>query len=375
MNTYFYKQIISIIHAEIRLVDKNKDVVRRYAGTQKEKDRLNYDKEFFNEIMSRKILDIPDIICENETVYYAKLDFSEGTLLIGPIQVMRGSSEIPYCELSVFLNSVLLVYNQLTGREVLMDELCRYHFISERTKDIDEIGIGDKVFDTQEHQVMHNPYNHESRKLESIKNGDIDELKRCQNEVWTGRIGTVADNPVRQEKNIGIIVIVLASRAAIVGGLSPELAFTMADAFIMRIEKMSNIMQIRAAIYEYELEFAKSVKKLQKPIKRNKYVEQAKDYVFKHLHSEIRVQDISKHIGINKDYLSDLFHRSEGMTLQNYIKQEKIRQAEYLLKYQDYSISEIANYLSYSSQSHFSHCFKEIKGMTPMQYRNKYSKN
>lgn len=36
MNTYFYKQIISIIHAEIRLVDKNKEVVRRYAGTQKE---------------------------------------------------------------------------------------------------------------------------------------------------------------------------------------------------------------------------------------------------------------------------------------------------------------------------------------------------
>lgn len=71
MNTYFYKQIISIIHAKIRLVDKNKEVVRRYAGTQKEKDRLYYDKALFNEIMSRKILDIPDIICENETVYYA----------------------------------------------------------------------------------------------------------------------------------------------------------------------------------------------------------------------------------------------------------------------------------------------------------------
>ncbi len=375
MNTYFYKQIISIIHTEIRLVDKNGFIVMRYAGTPKEKDRLYYDKEFFDGIKSRKVLDIPDIICENETVYYAKLDFSDGALIIGPVRVVRGDSEIPYCELSVFLNSVLLVYNQLTGKEILMDELCRYHFISERTKDIDEIGIGDKVFDTQEHQVMHNPYNHESRKLECVKNGDIEGLKKCQNEAWTGRIGTVADNPVRQEKNIGIIVIVLASRAAILGGLSPELAFTMADAFIMRIEKMSNIMQIRAAIYEYELEFARFVKKLEKPIKRNKYVEQVKDYVFMHLHSEIRVQEISNHIGLNRDYLSDLFHKSEGMTLQNYIKREKIRQAEYLLKYQDYSVSDIANYLAYSSQSHFSHCFKEVNGMTPLQYRNKYSKN
>ena len=374
-NSYFYNHIINIIHAEIRLVDKNGFIVMRYAGSDEKDDRLHYDKEFFAEIMQRKVLEIPDIICENETIYYGKIDYDEGTLLIGPVQVTVGSDKIPYCELSVFLNCILLIHNKVTGREVEMDELCRYHFINERTKDIDEIGINEKVFDTQENEVLHNPYSHESRKLECVKNGDIEGLKKCQNEAWVGRIGTVADNPIRQEKNIGIIVIVLASRAAISGGLSAELAFTMADAFIMRIEKMDNIMQIRAALFEYELEFAKFVKKLEKPVIRNKYVEQAKDYVFKHLHSEIRIQDISDSIGVNKDYLSALFHKSEGVTLQNYIKREKIRQAEYMLKYQDYNVSEIANYLAYSSQSHFSHCFKEIIGMTPIQYRNKYSKN
>lgn len=375
MNTYFFKQIINIIHTEIRLMDKNGSIVMRYAGMPEEKDRFHYDQVFLNEILQRKVLDMPDIICENESVYYAKLDFFEGIILIGPVQVIKGNNEIPYCDLDVFLNSVLLIYNQLTDKEVLLDELCRYHFIGKRTKDIDEISINEKIFDTQEHQIMHNPYNHEARKLECVKNGDIKGLKECQNEVWAGRIGTVADNPLRQEKNIGIIVTVLASRAAILGGLSAELAFTMTDAFIMRIEKMNNPMQIRAAIIEYEMEFARFVKQTKKPVNRNKYVEQAKDYVFKHLHGELKVQHISEHIGISRDYLSNLFHKSEGMTLQSYIKREKIRPAEYMLKYQDYSISEIAGYLAYSSQSHFSYNFKEIIGITPMQYRNKYSKN
>lgn len=93
---------------------------------------------------------------------------------------------------------------------------------------------------------------------------------------------------------------------------------------------------------------------------RNKYAERAKDYVYKHLYGDIKIQQISDSIGINKDYLSSLFHKSEGITLQRYIKRGKIRQAEYMLKYSDYNISEIANYLAYSSQSHFSHSFKAI---------------
>lgn len=76
-------------------------------------------------------------------------------------------------------------------------------------------------------------------------------------EACTGRIGRVGNNTIRQEKNIGMIFIVLASRAAISGGLSPKISFTMADAFIIRIERVENLMQIRAAIFEYEIEFVR----------------------------------------------------------------------------------------------------------------------
>ena len=47
----------------------------------------------------------------------------------------------------------------------------------------------------------------------------------------------------------------------------------------------------------------------------------------------------------------------------NTVKEEEpLQQAENLLKYSGYQINEIANYLSFSSQSHFAECFKKATG-------------
>lgn len=230
------------------------------------------------------------------------------------------------------------------------------------------------VFDMQEREVPHNPYDLEARKLACVRDGNPEQLVIYQNEAWEGEYGKVGEDPVRQEKNLAIITAVLASRAAIQGGMSPELAFSMADSYILHIEKMTQPEQIRRASYQYEVEFAKCVRELNRPLNKNHYVEQAKDYIFKHLHGRLQVADVSGHLGLNRDYLSDLFHRSEGVTMQYYIRREKIRQAENMLRYSDYQIHEIANYLAFSSQSHFASCFKKETGMTPIQYRNQYAK-
>lgn len=84
--------------------------------------------------------------------------------------------------------------------------------------------IVNKIFDMQETEICHNPYDHEQRKLFSIESGDLRQLRRCQKEKYEGRLGRVADEDLRNDKNIAIIVITLASRAAIRGGISPELA-------------------------------------------------------------------------------------------------------------------------------------------------------
>ena len=46
--------------------------------------------------------------------------------------------------------------------------------------------------------------------------------------------------------------------------------------------------------------------------------------------------------------------------------------AKNLLQYSEYSMIDIANRLSFSSQSHFIQQFREVTGMTPKKYRDTY---
>ncbi|MDO4492142.1 MAG: helix-turn-helix transcriptional regulator, partial [Lachnospiraceae bacterium] len=92
------------------------------------------------------------------------------------------------------------------------------------------------------------------------------------------------------------------------------------------------------------------------------------------LHERISVESIADELGYHPDYLSHLFKETQGIGLSQFIVREKITRARNLLVYSEYSYSEIASYLGFSSQSHFGAHFKKLTGYTPRQYRETYGK-
>lgn len=61
----------------------------------------------------------------------------------------------------------------------------------------------------------------------------------------------------------------LASRAAIRGGLMPEISYSMSDVFIQKIEEMTDIVAIYTAIRQFEMEYAKLVAEIRKQDEKN----------------------------------------------------------------------------------------------------------
>jgi AraC-like DNA-binding protein len=57
------------------------------------------------------------------------------------------------------------------------------------------------------------------------------------------------------------------------------------------------------------------------------------------------------------------------MTVGEYVQREKMEEAVFLLRHTATSLSEIAAYLNYSSQSYFTQQFKKYTGETPERYR------
>lgn len=380
VDEFFLKSLIQITHGEIRLIDKERDI-RRIGQTKEEEDPFFTDEIFFNDVLERRPEASIDIFWEDD-VYYARVlrKGIQGWILAGPVQTVVGAApalkiaqkhkieaasyRLPYCELKTFLEAMKLLLYEETGEKVCLSEL-----YTKQQPEPEQQKFFEKKRWMEKGGHLHNPYQHEQKKLGSIRAGNLKLLEECQNEVWPGEIGQLADNPLRQEKNLSIVVISIACRAAIDGGVAPQKAFSMSDVFISNIERMTQVLPIQAAVVEYEREFARAVEQVKHDSEHNRYVERAKEYVAEHIDESIRVVQIGEALGINENYLTGLFHKYEGITLQHYIRKEKVRQAKELLLYSSYSCSEIAALLCFSTQSHFSSAFKREVGMTPAKYR------
>lgn len=73
-------------------------------------------------------------------------------------------------------------------------------------------------------------------------------------------------------------------------------------------------------------------------------------------------------------YLAKLFCEVTGVTIEHYIIIHKIERVKELLLYNEFSLTEIAYKLNYSSVAHLSNQFKKVTGLTPTFYKQLKSK-
>lgn len=339
---------------------------------------------------------LPFLFSAGKTLFYAFIPSERKDFLIGPVRFPSpvrmntdlksplpspdgaDAAAVPLCGFSDFSECALLLYNLLHQTSLTQDDLITANCIDERMGDAIMQNYSSLVFDRQEQEVPHNPYDQELREFSSIEQGNVEMLRRSLEEDYMGEVGTLAKDAVRHMRNRAIVVITLASRAAIRGGLLPEVSFSMSDVFIQKIEELSDPAVILNTMHRFEYQYAQMVAELKTPKSgrpaRDQYprIDRCKDYIFRHLHEKIRIQDIADELFLNANYLSEIFKQSEGVTITEFILTEKVKLTKNLLSYSPYSYIEIASYLGFSSQSHLGKVFKKHTGLTLKQYRDLY---
>lgn len=287
---------------------------------------------------------------------------------------------VPQVNPDDYLEDILFLNHMITGVESTTEQIIETNCLNHDHEGKVQKHFNDILFENHENNVHHNPYDQEMREFGSIENGDLIQLEKSLQEDYDGTIGTLAKDPLRNLKNLGIVLVTLASRAAIRGGLSPGISFSLSDSYIQQIEECKDLALVTPLAHKAEFQYAEMVheiKEKQKGIlkkQKNPRINKCKDFIFSHLHDRITLEDLAVEADCNPNYLSQLFKECEGISISGYILQEKINRAKNLLIYSDYSYIEIATYLGFSSQSHLGTQFKKHTGYTLRQYREIYGR-
>lgn len=86
---------------------------------------------------------------------------------------------------------------------------------------------------------------------------------------------------------------------------------------------------------------------------------------------KLKVKNLSKMFNLSQNYIGEYFKKLTGENLQRYVFLYKMRCIEQRLLYSDYTISQIANELGFTDESHLSRQFKKYSGVSPSKYKQK----
>ena len=290
------------------------------------------------------------------------------SIVIGPTH----NTSVTYPQL---LNLLLYLHFLLTGQRLNMGQA----FGLTDTSIQQSIGHkhSEKTYEEREEGRVHGTYLFEQRILNFIQNGDENGLEKfletAENTVAVQE-GKLAENPIRQAKNIFIgWVTMVGKNAAIPGGLDVEQAYHLIDTYIQQCEKLQSEREILNLQYVMSIDFTRRVAKHKLPQGVSKEIYACTQFIGNHINEQIGANDVVQYSGKSRACLFKKFKAEMQIGIGQYISRRRIQEAQSLLRFTQKSLTEISAYLCFSSQSYFQNVFKAQTGMTPMEYRTKFS--
>ena len=241
-----------------------------------------------------------------------------------------------------------------------------------RVKEKDLAGLS---YIQREQSFVHHTYDEECRLFELIKRGEERVVELDSRKFCGAHNGHLSNDPLRDKKYLFVVETTLAARAAIEGGVPEQTAYNLGDLYVQQADLCQSIAQVEKLHREMVADYTRRSASVKKQTIDSRPVLQCMDYIHWNMHKRITVRELAEHVGLTPSYLSVLFKEKTGLSVSEYIRQNKVEAAKNMLRYTKLGYAEIAATLSFSSQSHMARLVRQNTGMTPREYRNFYFKN
>ena len=275
----------------------------------------------------------------------------------------------PSFSLNQFLNILSLINHRLNGK--FIDVLSLQMEKNTQVENTVAQNHSSSLMERKEYESYHNTYYFEQEYYGYVEKGDVSGLELFLKNVPQFQEGKIAEDFIRQAKNIFISTIALTTRHAIAGGLDIETAYELSDSYIQEMEKMSDSASVYALNVSAVFDFTRRVCDAKIPHGMSLEIFKCIQYIANHINTDISVEKIANELNMDRSTLSKKFKRELGFNISSYIMRRKLEEAKSLLSYTDKTISEISEYLCFSTQSYFQNVFKKKYGLTPKEFRKK----
>lgn len=103
---------------------------------------------------------------------------------------------------------------------------------------------------------------------------------------------------------------------------------------------------------------------------QQQHIRDAKKYLSVYYYKKLRMSDVAEYIGINRQYLCNIFLKYEGISPQAYLIRTRIQKACELLLHNELTVSDVARMVGYDDPFYFSKIFKKNMGTSPSNFRS-----
>jgi len=221
------------------------------------------------------------------------------------------------------------------------------------------------------------PYARKKPYFEAIASGDVEkisELSQQNYEYPTALYNRCASYSEAMDKMYYEAVGAANEMCliAIQSGLLDMVAYDIRDEFIKEFDNAVSLPDLYDLVHGMAHNYTLKMKYVLREKKRSPRLARMMTYIEEHLGEKIELADIAEEVGISRTYASAVFKEELGMTISEFILNERLLEAKRLLRDSDLSVAAIADRLAFCSQSYFTKNLTEAEGMTPVEYRRQF---
>ena len=208
--------------------------------------------------------------------------------------------------------------------------------------------------------------------LEMVRLGDLNykDALSASMSISDG-VGVKAKDSLSGGKVSTIVFCSIVCRAAIEGGISPDEGYSVGDAYIQSAVDAGTVDELSTISISMYDDFVRRVHRIRENPKYSEPIRRCCNYIEMNLDRNIRAQELADLIGYSVTYFTRRFREETGFGISDYVKAARIERAKILLETSEDSVQEISEKLGFTTRNYFTKCFREITGMTPVEYRKR----